>query len=120
MSAPKEPDFSELEPFIRTWGLPTTQERMVKRLNSTFDELKAFHAAMLPRLDEIIQFLNQFPLNAIPERYRPLADAALAMCEVDDPVSKWGTVTLPEAGDPRRFTPKKSFYDNRPKASGID
>ncbi|MEQ8165046.1 MAG: hypothetical protein RIC93_03090 [Alphaproteobacteria bacterium] len=115
-----DPDFSDLAPFVEEWGLPTTEDRMRKRLNSTFEELESFHAAMMPRLEEIIQFLNQYRLDEIPARYEKLANAALAMCEVDDPVSKWRTVTLPEAGDPRRFISKRSFYDNRPKSSGID
>jgi hypothetical protein len=111
------PDFSELLPFVEGWGLPTTHDRMVKRLNSSFEELAAFHAAMLPRLDELISFLNQFPLDAIPDRYEGLTRAASAMCEVDDAVSRWGAPTSPAADTPLRFLPKKSFYDNRPRAS---
>ena len=114
------PDFSELDPFAQEWGLATTHERLVKRLASTFDELTTFHAAMTPRLDEIIQFLNQFPMTDIPEPYQPLASMALAMCEVDDAVSKWGSPTSPAAASPLRFTSKKSFYDNKPVASGIE
>jgi hypothetical protein len=87
------------------------QQRREKRLGSTFEELKAFHDAMLPRLEEIIAFLDRFPVAAIPEPYRALSHAALAMCEVDDPVSKWRSVHLEDALDPRRFTIKKTFYD---------
>ena len=111
-------DFTDLEPFVKQWGLPTTHDRLVKRLNSSFEDLTAFHAAMTPRLDEIIQFLTQFSLDAIPERYQALAWTTLAMCEVDDAVSKWGAPTSPLAASPLRFTYKKSFYDNKPQASG--
>lgn len=114
------PDFSELEPFSEAWGLPTTHDRLVKRLASTFKELQAFHAAMTPRLDEIIAFLNEFPMDDIPERYQPLSYMALAMCEVDDAVCKWGSPTSPAAASPLRFASKKSFYDNKPVASGIE
>lgn len=113
-------DFSELEPLLHEWGLPTTRDRVVKRMNSSFEELEAFHAAMSPRLEEIIQFLNQFPLDAIPEEHRPLAWTALAMCEVDDAVSKWGAPTSPGACSPLRFSPKKNFNDTKPRPSGID
>jgi len=114
------PGFNELDFFTKAWGLPTTHDRLVKRLESTFEELKEFHAAMTPRLDEIIEFLNQFPTDDIPERYQALSFMALAMCEVDDAVSKWGSPTSPAAASPLRFTSKKSFYDNKPVASGIE
>jgi hypothetical protein len=113
-------DFTDLEPFVKEWGLPTTHDRLVKRLNSSFEDLQSFHAAMSPRLDGIIEFLNQFPLDAIPEDYQALARTTLAMCEVDDAVSKWGAPTSPLAASPLRFTAKKSFYDNRPQESGIE
>lgn len=93
------------------WALPTMQERRQRRLTSTLDELKDFHAAMLPHLEALIEFLNQFPVDNIPKEYQPLTWLALAMCEVDDPVSKWRSVTLDEALDPRKFTLKRSFYD---------
>lgn len=85
--------------------------RVEKRLSSSLAELRMFHDAMLPRLPQIIQFLNQFPVNAIPAEHRALANAALAMCEVDDAVNKWRSPVLDDALDPRRFTMKTSFYD---------
>lgn len=114
------PDFSELEPMIHEWGLPTLHDRVVKRMNSSFEELEAFHAAMTPRLEEIIQFLNEFPLDEIPEEHLPLAWTALAMCEVDDAVSKWGAPTSSGACSPLRFSPKENFNDTKHRASGIE
>jgi hypothetical protein len=104
-------DFSALEPCVAAWALPTLRQRRQRRLTSTLDELRKFHAAMLPHLESIIEFLNEFPVDDIPLEHRPLAWLALAMCEVDDPVSKWRSVTLDEALDPRKFTLKNSFYD---------
>ena len=120
MSAQVTPDFTDLEPFVREWGLATTHDRTVKRLNSSFAELESFHVAMTPRLDEIIEFLNQFPLDAIPERHQDLAYTALAMCEVDDAVSQWRAPTSPAAVSPLRFSLKKSFYDNQPQISEFE
>lgn len=120
MPTPETPDFTDLEPFVREWGLPTTHDRTVKRLNSSFAELESFHTAMTPRLDEIIQFLNQFPLDAIPERHQALACTALAMCEVDDAVSQGGAPTSPAALSPLRFSLKKNFNDNQPRVSEFE
>ena len=114
MAKKKAPDFSELDTYVEAWGLPTQDERMLKRLNTSIEELREFHDAMIGRLDEIIELLNGFPLHDIRQEYKKLSYAALAMCEVDDPVNKWKATTLPGAVDPRRFTVKKNNYDNEP------
>jgi hypothetical protein len=111
VSGPTSPDFKALEPFIAIWGLPTLEQRRERRINSTLDELRQFHDAVIPRLEEIVAFLNQFPVDRIPEAHKTLSYMTLALCEIDDPVNKWHSVILEEALDPRRFTVKKSFYD---------
>lgn len=105
------PDFSDLDVFVSQWGDPRAQERLRKRMGASMEELKSFHAAMVPRLEEIIDFLNQFPVDAIPDEYRPLAHAALAVCEVDDAVNLWGSPVLELASDPLGWRVKNSYYD---------
>lgn len=109
----RTPDFSELREHIEAWDLPTIEARLAKRASSTLEELQRFHDAMLPRLAEIIDFLNQFPPGQIPERHQPLRNAALAMLHVDRPVNRWRRVVLDDALDPRRFVAKSSFYDSQ-------
>lgn len=103
--------FPELAPFVAKWGRPTLMERVHVRCESTFEELKAFHDAMLPRLEEVIAFLDQWPLSDIPERWLPLSYAALAMCEIDNSVNRWGRVLLPDAQDARTVVFKQGFFD---------
>lgn len=110
-SGSTQPNFSTLEPHTTAWGLPTSEQRLAKRMASTIEELRSFYDAMLPRLPEIIDYLNQFPLDSIPEPDRPLGHAALAMCEVDNAVNKWGKSTLETGIDVRRMMPKKNLYD---------
>ena len=83
---PTSPDFSDLGPFIEKWGLETAHERLQHRSTATMNELTAFHEAIVPRLKEIIEFLNRFPVDEIPEQHRPIACTALAVCEADDAV----------------------------------
>lgn len=111
MAHKPRPNLKELKPFIGEWGLPTLSRRIEKRLNSSIEELKAFHDAIVPRLEEIIDYLNQFPLDAIPEEDKPLSYATLAALEVENPVNKWNSATLEDAVDPRRFRIKTDFYD---------
>ena len=108
------PEFAALQRYIDTWGLPTIEQRTGRRLQSTLAELREFHDAVLPHLPAIIEFLNRFPVENIPQEFQPLAWTALSMIEVDDSINKWRSVTLDDALDPRRFTFKKSFYDTRP------
>ena len=60
------PAFAELEPFI-DWSLATESERLQKRLDSSMDEIRAFYSAMLGRIEEMLEYLNGFPLDQLNE-----------------------------------------------------
>lgn len=105
------PEISGLESHLAAWGLPTTEKRLAKRLSSNMEEVRSFYDAMLPRLPEFIEYLNQFPLDAIPQEAHQIAWATLAMCEVDNAVNKWNDITLNTGIDILRMIPKKSFPD---------
>ena len=107
------PDFSELDPFLQIWGLPSSADRVARRATSSIDDLNAFYDAMLPRLEEVITYLNQFPPHEIPAADKPLADAALAMCEVDNAVRKWQAPTLSSGVNILGVIEKKTLYDSR-------
>ena len=106
-------DFTELQPFIAQWGLASAHDRLHKRMSANMDDLRAFHSAMVPRLEEIIEFLNQFPVDDIPAEHQPLAHAALSVCEVDDAVQIWNAPTLGLSSDARTWRVNGSFYDYR-------
>jgi hypothetical protein len=105
------PDFSDLSEFIDDWGLNTSAERLNKRSSTDMSELREFHDAITPRLEEIIQFLNQFPVNDIPEKYKHLSWLALAICEVDDAINLWKASNLDYISDPNSWRTKSSYCD---------
>ncbi len=105
------PNLAGMEADIAAWGLPTTEDRLAKRLKSSMHEIRRFYDAMLPRLPEVIEYLNQFPLQSIPEQDQPMARAALAMCEIDNAVNKWGVAVVDTGIDVRKFIPKTRFAD---------
>jgi hypothetical protein len=74
--------FANLEPLARDWAVPTEQERTTCRLASDFSQIKAFHDAMLPQLEAIFEYLNRFPIDAMPDDCRRLLYMALAVAEV--------------------------------------
>ena len=113
----KTPDYSDLASVISAWGLPTVEERIAKRTTSTLEEMQEFHDAIIPDLESIIDFLNQFPFEKIPEEYLPLKNMVLSALHIDRPVNKWKKALLDDAGDPRLFKMKTSFYDSKPAES---
>ena len=52
--------FADLAPYL-AWSLPTDRERSAKRQSSTMEEINAFYHAMLPRMEEILSCLEQYP-----------------------------------------------------------
>jgi hypothetical protein len=74
--------FADLEKFAKHWGVSTEKERTDSRLRSTYDETKAFHDAILPRLDTIFEYLNGFSLDALPDNSRRLLELTFALAEV--------------------------------------
>ncbi len=63
--------FQDLTPYL-AWALPTERERSTKRQASTMDEITAFFQAMLPRMEEILPYLDQFALENVPEEVQRL------------------------------------------------
>ena len=61
------PEFSDLEPFAGTWCLATEHERFAQRMASTMDEMQAFYDAIMPRAEEAMTYLDEFPLDDMPD-----------------------------------------------------
>jgi hypothetical protein len=87
--------FADLEPFIGRWCLPDNQARMEAMAVTDMAGLRVFHDAMLPRLDAIIDHLNQFPLGDMPPGERVLLELVLTFAEVAHPVDLQWTTTEP-------------------------
>lgn len=61
-------EFADLEPFAKTWCLPTAEERYQRRLASSMEEMQAFYDATLPRGEAIFDYIDQFDYEALPEK----------------------------------------------------
>ena len=59
-------EFADLEPYARTWCLPTEPERWSQRLESSMEQMQGFYDACFPRAEEAIQYLDRFELEAMP------------------------------------------------------
>lgn len=61
---------------------------MKKRQASTIEELQGFYDVMLPRIDRVMDFVNRFPLQAMPDDAKALLALALSFAEVA-PAVEW-------------------------------
>lgn len=82
--------FKALEPFASEWALASESERNKKRRSSAMEEIRAFYGAMLPRMDQIIAYLNRYPLDEMPEDAKRLFYLALSFMEVSPAVELFG------------------------------
>ena len=90
-------DFAELEPFA-DWAIPTERARYAKRVSSTMDELQAFYDAAFARIDDALSYLEQFPLDAIPEDATRLLWLYCALTTASFPVESWRQPRVPDSG----------------------
>ena len=92
------PEFSYLEPFAEEWCLASEPERYAKRLASTMDEMQAFYDALFPRAQEVIAYLEKFPLHELPEDAQRLLHLLYSLIIVSFPVEIWRQPYLPDTG----------------------
>lgn len=69
------------------WFLATERERYEQRIGSTIDELRAFHAALRPHMEDLIQYLEGFEWGApLSDEDRNLFHLGLSYMEAAVPI----------------------------------
>jgi hypothetical protein len=97
--------FRDLEPIARVWALRTEAERHAKRLASTIDELRALYDVLFPRIDDMLAYLSEFPLESLTPEGDRLLRLAFALAEIGPAVELYGQPEVPDGYDSRRFIP---------------
>ena len=100
-------EFADLEPLAQAgWCLATERERTRKRRTSTPETLRAFYAAVRPRLEAALDYLDQFSLDTMPTKEQNLFNLTLSMTEVAFAVEKYkGNPSGLQAIEASRFVP---------------
>lgn len=98
--------FSALEKFCPRWVLHTENERYIERIRAPYDDLVELYEEMSPCLSEIIEHLNKFPLEEMPESEANLMYLTFSLMEASHAVELWKQSDLPEAFDPERLVIK--------------
>ena len=96
--------FSQLESLAETWALPTELQRSQRRWTATADDYRHFYKAMLPLLDQVLDYLDQYQPGAIPDPALPLYHLALAFAEAAPHNELYEcSNTVPNSFDAHRF-----------------
>ncbi|QLL07241.1 hypothetical protein [Mycobacterium vicinigordonae] len=91
--------FAELEEFAQTWCLATETERWHMRTASTMAEMRRFHDAFLPRLEEAIEYCDKFELDSLPDDALNLLHLIYSMIMVAMAVEIMHQITPTDAAD---------------------
>jgi hypothetical protein len=90
--------FTDLEPFVTDWALPTRAQRYEARLSKPYDELVTFYDAIAPRAEEAIAYLNELDVNALPDDATRLLHLLYSMILVSYAVNVFKQNRIPDSG----------------------
>lgn len=100
-----------LAPYMKAWALPTSQQRMLKRIETDLAQIKAFHDAFIPHLEPVLEHLKDRQVAELEGEDLDLAHAVFALCEIDNPVNKnWKGSRLSTGISEQNIAHKVSFY----------
>ena len=105
MAEPVLPDdFQDLAPWL-DWALEPERARTEKREASSMAEIRAFYDAVLPRMEEMIRYLEDFRDGDMPAPARRPYLVSLSLVEVANLVELYKRREAVEACDPLRYEP---------------
>jgi hypothetical protein len=90
--------FSDLEPLVADWALPTRAQRYEARLAKPYDELVTFYDAIAPRAEEAIAYLNELDINELPADAERLLHLLYSMVLVSYAVNVFKQNRIPDSG----------------------
>ena len=103
--------FEALAPYAETWGkLESQEERYLQRQHSTMKELKAYYDAAAPRLNEIFDHLDKFPMDALPEPEALLYRTTLSLTEAAMAIEVFNQPCVPYAPFPHKMAIEWNEY----------
>ena len=90
--------FTDLEPFVADWALPTRAQRYEARLSKPYDELVRFYDAVAPRADQAIAYLDGLDINELPDDAARLLHLLYSMLLVSYAVNVFKQNRIPDSG----------------------
>ncbi len=97
--------FKDLAPWL-DWALEPERARTAKKVASSMEELRAFYDAVMPRMEEIIAYLDSVPSDDRSAPAHRLYLLTLSLVEVANLVELYKRREVIEACDPLHFNPQ--------------
>ena len=94
--------FEDLVPWL-DWALDSERARTAKKMAASMEELRALYDAMMPRMEEIIAYLDGVPSDDRPAPAHRLYLLTLSLVEVANLVEIYKRREVIEACDPLHF-----------------
>ena len=82
-------------------GLPPSASVTRSGSPARCTELQAFYDAAFPRLEDALEYLDQFPFDALPEDAKHLLWMCYSLVNVSFPVEVWRQPYVPDSGASR-------------------
>ncbi|MGE0773473.1 MAG: hypothetical protein AB7G25_03630 [Sphingomonadaceae bacterium] len=95
--------FRDLERFVGYWGAATTNGRWERRQAASMGEIVAFYDATVPRAEEILEYLEQFEYDNIPDPCQGLVQLILALPHAALAVELHGETRPPNTPYPHKL-----------------
>jgi hypothetical protein len=96
--------FVDLEYLVTEWALATQNERQTRRARSNKGEMQALYDALQPKLDAILEHVDEYPLGDMPPDTERLFFLALMLAEIAPHVELYGgDPNVPHSFDETRF-----------------
>ncbi len=96
-------EFADLEPYAADWVLATEAERNAFRIRRSMEELDAFHNAVFPRLDALCDYIDQYPLDAMPAPAARLLRLGQMVMEIMPATMVYREPDVPNSIPPEEF-----------------
>jgi hypothetical protein len=90
-------EFSALEQYLE-WDLATEPERYAKRLGSSMAEMQAIYDVAFPKLNDVIEYCDKFPIDDLPDDARTLMHIMQSLIVVSFPIEAWKQPRVPDSG----------------------
>ena len=82
-------EFADLEPYAARWSRATEAERWAERMGSTMPAMQAVYDAVLPGVQDALEYCDRFPLDDMPNDAVHLLQLIYSFVIVSFPVELW-------------------------------
>jgi hypothetical protein len=96
-------EFADIE-HLSGWAEPTESARMTRRISATMAELTDYYSTLLPRMEAIAEYLDQWDLDELPDSAKPLLYMALMFMEAAVSVELFKDPDVPESSPAEKLT----------------